>query len=136
MKAYHIQTFEPDIYDATGLGGAYLDFIFAPEQNVLVGFLKGDGTRGRIVNYSSQRYCRNAQAIVSDEGQVKGTVIGEVDLPDETVRKISANDSSTEITAKLNFDGSTNNLVGILCGKLVKKQGLFRNYWRLLTGRV
>jgi hypothetical protein len=120
MKAYHIRTNELDSHNPNGTERFILDSIYVPEKYLFVGFTAWYDMCGLIKPYS-QSDCSRAQAIVDrNNDRVQGEVISEFELESSIVEKIESNSRRREIETTLEYDGSTNALVGILSGRFIK----------------
>lgn len=120
MKAYHLKTNEPDPYDSIGFETFNLNSIYVPERSVLVGFIKHSGMRGEIKPYNIH-YCSRAQDIVEgNRNGVLGEVASKLELTADQVDIIASHQGS-DVKTTIEYDSSTQALVGILTGELIRK---------------
>ena len=132
MKAYHLRTLEPEPGDHLGLETFNLDSIYIPEDSFLIG-IGYDRTHPErkvvsLLGYSEEVCLHRAQCIVDGNKEgVRGQVVSEISIDSDMIRKIRDNaskyiDHAVHIPER--FDSTTDGLIKILTGSMIKKEYL------------
>ena len=136
MKAYHLRTkhrvHDRSLFSFTGSKSLIHDSIYIPERKVFVEFSKEEYKHKYGYIMRSDYEYEKAQQIVEGNNGAEGEIISEPELESDVVDRIVANSKGICRTVKtrVDYDGSTEDLVRILSGELIKKGLLSRIFSR------
>ncbi len=126
MRAYHIRTREHDPYNPASPELVDVNFVYVPDKDIMFGFIKLPGNKGRVVNYSDEEHRKRAQEIVKGRaGKEFGEIVDDFDLGGGIVGQI-AKSMPGNVRTKAEYDLSSGGLVDILDGNNIRKTILTR----------